>query len=332
MKHPQRKTGMDTFYGKYRAKVTKVYDDKEVEDRGKENRGRIKVECPKVYGDYESPWCEPLWGYCFDMHGDFVLPEVNDYVYIEFEEGNPNLPIWVGAWCKKNETPLVNEVVYAEEDEGCDVHSAPSPHVEAKTLKEFAGDEDSVYEDHHDKIRTINFGWFWLEIHRDPTWVRMYIEDPDDNKQELFELFFNPEKVWFKRKSGTMTFYSDDCETYLERGSGRFRMYTNDEEMYIQRDKLAAKYHTTPYGEAVSGSAGDMEFYSNDLMTYLTRHDSSLIMTDPDTKLYKGSNTMTMTTQDTTFDVPNNFTVNATNIVENATTLHRSNAAEVHHN
>ena len=87
MKHKQRKASGDTFYGKYRAFVTKTNDGN--------SRGRIKVSCPSVYGTSESPWCEPLWGYCFDKHGDFVMPEVGDGIYIEFEEGNSNFPIYL---------------------------------------------------------------------------------------------------------------------------------------------------------------------------------------------------------------------------------------------
>ena len=333
MKHAQRKTGMDTFYGKYRAKVTKLYDDRECDKsgRGKENRGRIKVECPVVYGEYESPWCEPLWGYCFDRHGDFVMPEMDDYVYIEFEQGNTNLPIWCGAWVQKNHTPLTNDVAWDKEEDGCGWHDAPTPHVEAETLKENSGGEDEVYEDHHDAVRFVQYGKFWIAMHRNPPydgeigeddWLRIYMEDPEDPKQELMEFFANEDKLWLKRKRGTMTFYSDDEETYLERGAGKFILYTNDDESYVRRDRVEGEptppsgepeYHKTPYGGPEEGDGADFEMYTNDCCAYFHRKDSELHMRDADTRLWKGENLITMTTEDTTFDVPNDITFNIGN-------------------
>ena len=198
----QRKTGMDTFYGKYRARVTKTNDN--------ENRGRIKVECPRVYGTYESPWCNPLWGYCFDKHGDFVMPELGDYVYIEFEEGNPNLPIWVGAWVSKNNTPLTNESAY---------NKVTSPNSKAESFIESTGEE--TYKEHHNKTRIIQFGKFWIIMHRDEDWLKIYMADKE---QELMEFFTDKDKLWLKRKKGKMVFYSDDNKTYLERGNSSINM------------------------------------------------------------------------------------------------------------
>ena len=212
----QRKTGMDTFYGKYRARVIRVFDDSE-------NRGRIQVECPRVYGDSESPWCNPLWGYCFDRHGDFVMPEIGDYVYIEFEEGNPNYPIWVGAWVSKNETPLVNESAY---------NQTSTPHEKAQSLVESAGGLDEVYEEHHDTTRIIQFGKFWIIMHRNEDWLKIYMTDPE---QELTEFFTDENKLWLKRKKGKMVFYSDDNETYLERNNSVLKM-TDDSTVLSKGD------------------------------------------------------------------------------------------------
>jgi hypothetical protein len=81
------------YYGKYRAVVTKIQDPKVM--------GRIKVSCPKVLGDYESNWCMPClpYGYC-------ALPKIGDSIWIEFEEGDPDKPIWVGVWYKETQYNL----------------------------------------------------------------------------------------------------------------------------------------------------------------------------------------------------------------------------------
>ncbi len=89
---------MNKFYGKYRAIVTEVHDT--------EFRGRIKVKCPKVYGEYESPWCLPCVPFAFDKGGVFMLPHLNEVVWIEFEEGNPEYPIWIGSWWGTEKAPL----------------------------------------------------------------------------------------------------------------------------------------------------------------------------------------------------------------------------------
>ena len=65
---------MSKYYGKYRAIVVDVNDP--------EKRGRIKVQCPKVLGDAKSAWCQPCVPYAYEKGGDFVLPKLNDFVWI----------------------------------------------------------------------------------------------------------------------------------------------------------------------------------------------------------------------------------------------------------
>lgn len=84
------------FYGKYRGVVQDVADP--------EKLGRIRAYVPDVYGeDVISPWalpCVPLAG---EKHGLVCLPEEDDGVWIEFEAGNRNLPVWTGGWWGKND-------------------------------------------------------------------------------------------------------------------------------------------------------------------------------------------------------------------------------------
>ena len=89
------------WFGKYRAIVADVNDP--------ERRGRIRVRCPKVLGDYISAWCEPCIPYATDFAGDFYVPPVNEAIWVEFEEGDPNKPIWNGGWYRPNSTPLLPE-------------------------------------------------------------------------------------------------------------------------------------------------------------------------------------------------------------------------------
>lgn len=71
-----------------------------------ERRGRIRVQCPSVLGDYLSAWCEPCIPYATDYAGDYYVPPVGEGIWVQFEEGNVNKPIWNGGWYKINSSPL----------------------------------------------------------------------------------------------------------------------------------------------------------------------------------------------------------------------------------
>ena len=74
----------EQLWGKYRAEVLDIKDP--------EMRGRIKVKCERLLPDKpELGWAES----CF-MPGEFNLPRKGDFVWIEFENGDIALPIWVG--------------------------------------------------------------------------------------------------------------------------------------------------------------------------------------------------------------------------------------------
>lgn len=86
------------YRGKFRAIVTNINDP--------DKMGRIKVQCPKLFGEYESSWCLPCVPYSSDDAGFIMLPKVGDMVWIEFEDNDPALPIWVGCLWKQNSTPI----------------------------------------------------------------------------------------------------------------------------------------------------------------------------------------------------------------------------------
>lgn len=86
------------FYGFYRAIVTRVDDP--------DGRGRIQAICPQA-GHAETPdvWIDPAQG-GGDDHGIFWPPEVDDAVYVAFENGWPGAPrCYLGGWYAKDERP-----------------------------------------------------------------------------------------------------------------------------------------------------------------------------------------------------------------------------------
>jgi len=89
------------FHGKYRGTVTDASDP--------QNLGRIRAKVPFVYGDDEaSDWAFPVAPFAGKDHGFFFLPEVGDAVWMEFENGDIEHPLWTGFWWPKDSLPDPN--------------------------------------------------------------------------------------------------------------------------------------------------------------------------------------------------------------------------------
>lgn len=96
--HERAKT---QFFGKYRGSVTNVSDPKKM--------GRLKAKVPFVYGDeQDSNWCIPVTPFAGSGHGLYLMPEVDDTVWIEFENGDIDLPLWTGSWWRDGDLPDPN--------------------------------------------------------------------------------------------------------------------------------------------------------------------------------------------------------------------------------
>jgi len=78
------------FFGKYRGVVTDIQDPLQ--------QGRIRARVPDVLGDNESGWAMPCFPFAGSGMGFFGLPKVGAGVWIEFEHGDPDYPIWSGCW------------------------------------------------------------------------------------------------------------------------------------------------------------------------------------------------------------------------------------------
>jgi hypothetical protein len=80
------------FYGKYRGTVVQNIDP--------ELRGRLMCEVPDVLGLVPSSWCEacvPLAGPTGPPMGAYFVPPIGAGVWVEFEQGDPNKPVWTGC-------------------------------------------------------------------------------------------------------------------------------------------------------------------------------------------------------------------------------------------
>jgi hypothetical protein len=93
----------DRFYGKYRGLVTINVDPL--------NLGRLKAMVPEVLGEVPSSWALPSAPYAGTGSGFFAIPPVGAGVWIEFEAGDVNRPIWSGAWWATGEPPMDEKAV-----------------------------------------------------------------------------------------------------------------------------------------------------------------------------------------------------------------------------
>jgi hypothetical protein len=92
-----------TYFGKYRGTVINNIDPMQ--------RGRLLVLVPDVVGLVPSSWaepCTPLAGPTGPPMGVYLVPPIGAGVWVEFEQGDPDFPIWVGCrWGAASDIPLL---------------------------------------------------------------------------------------------------------------------------------------------------------------------------------------------------------------------------------
>ncbi|MBZ4417431.1 phage baseplate assembly protein V [Myxococcus sp. RHSTA-1-4] len=80
------------YYGKYSGEVTGNADEQHL--------GRLLVRVPAIFGGELAVRARPCLPY-----GCFFIPPVGTKVWVEFEAGDPQYPIWVGTWHPTGTTP-----------------------------------------------------------------------------------------------------------------------------------------------------------------------------------------------------------------------------------
>ena len=86
-----------TFFGKYRGKVEENVDPLQL--------GRLQVSVPAVLGAGRRSWAMPSVPYAGPGVGFFALPPRGANVWIDFEGGSPDRPIWSGCFWGPGEVP-----------------------------------------------------------------------------------------------------------------------------------------------------------------------------------------------------------------------------------
>jgi hypothetical protein len=87
---------MPKFYGKYRGKVVQNFDPLQL--------GRVMVNAPKAMGTVQN-WAMPAAPFAGIQSGIYAVPPPLANVWVEFEEGDVNRPIWSGGFWDTNTVP-----------------------------------------------------------------------------------------------------------------------------------------------------------------------------------------------------------------------------------
>lgn len=80
----------EAFHGLFRATVVNNLDPMQL--------GRVQVLVPDVSGVALSSWANPCFPTGGPLAGFFSVPVVGAGVYVSFEQGDPDYPVWLGTF------------------------------------------------------------------------------------------------------------------------------------------------------------------------------------------------------------------------------------------
>lgn len=91
------------YYGKYRATCVNNVDPLMI--------GRIQAIVPDVSNVVPTSWAMPCLPVTGIQNGVFTVPPIGAGVWIEFEQGDPDYPIWVGGYYAAADVPAMARAV-----------------------------------------------------------------------------------------------------------------------------------------------------------------------------------------------------------------------------
>ncbi|HXI93247.1 MAG TPA: phage baseplate assembly protein V [Blastocatellia bacterium] len=80
----------EKHYGKYRGTVINNIDPLQI--------GRLLVQVPDIGGLIPSSWAMPCFPIAGKQMGAYMIPQIGAGVWVEFEQGDQDYPIWSGCW------------------------------------------------------------------------------------------------------------------------------------------------------------------------------------------------------------------------------------------
>lgn len=91
------------YYGKFQGLVVENIDPLQT--------GRVLVQVPDVLGETPSSWALPCVPAAGIQAGLFIVPPIGSQVWVEFQQGDPDHPIWSGGfWGNAGDVPALATV------------------------------------------------------------------------------------------------------------------------------------------------------------------------------------------------------------------------------
>jgi uncharacterized protein involved in type VI secretion and phage assembly len=78
------------YYGIYRGTVVNNVDPLQT--------GRIMAIVPDVSGVVPTTWAMPCVPLAGKQMGTFMVPQIGSGIFVQFEAGDPDRPVWIGGW------------------------------------------------------------------------------------------------------------------------------------------------------------------------------------------------------------------------------------------
>ncbi|MGK7902085.1 MAG: phage baseplate assembly protein V [Hormoscilla sp.] len=104
---------MTEYFGKYRGTVKNNQDPNKL--------GRLQVSVPSVLDTDNQNWALPCVPYAGKDIGMFTIPPKGAKVWVEFEGGNRERPIWTGCFWGDKELPKEAEVAYEQNNDPAEI-------------------------------------------------------------------------------------------------------------------------------------------------------------------------------------------------------------------
>lgn len=122
---------MRQFFGKYRGKVENNLDPMQM--------GRIQVSVPSVLGEGRMSWAMPCAPYAGQGIGFFAIPPARANVWVEFEGGDPDHPVWSGCFWGAGEVPAALEKIKVLKTDTCTITLNDTPGAGGITIETVSG-------------------------------------------------------------------------------------------------------------------------------------------------------------------------------------------------
>jgi len=124
---------MTQYFGKYRGTVANNIDPMQ--------QGRIQVSVPSVLGGGQLSWAMPCVPYAGSGVGLFLIPPVDANIWVEFEAGDPDYPIWSGCFWGIGEVPALPAIAEMKvlKTDSCTITLNDLPGIGGVTIETMTG-------------------------------------------------------------------------------------------------------------------------------------------------------------------------------------------------